>query len=90
MAGGRPAGSKNGKGHELARRWAAAYGSSPQMTREAVGPKTAFPDYKTVQEIQRRMAVVGYHLRVEDFDAKRKLYSLSPEDVDRLTGELQA
>lgn len=86
----RPVGSTTGKGHELALRWAQAFGTREMLSREILGEKNPFPEYKTVQEIQRRMAIVGYTLTWKFFDNKSKVYGMHPRDVEKVLNEVHA
>lgn len=81
---GRPAGTRNGKGHELARRWAAEFGSSPKLAREIIGEKAPFAEYAYVQTLTRVLENSGYKVHTEMYDGKAKLYSLSPADIDKI------
>lgn len=84
---GRPKGSTTGKGLELAHRWAVAFGSREMLSREILGRKNPFEDYKSVQEIERRMAVCGIPLQKKMFDNKSKTYALAPEMVEHILNE---
>lgn len=78
---GRKPGSGNGIGLERGRRWAKAFGSSPQLAEEVLA---VFRDYRYIQALERVLSNSGIVLERSDFDGKRKMYALSPAQVDEL------
>lgn len=77
------------KGHDLAYRWAKELGSQQVLASELVGPKTPFPEYTVPQALVRVLEAAGYVVRIDEYDAKRHMWSLMPNVVDQILSREQ-
>lgn len=71
-------------GLDIARTWAAAYGSAWVLADDLINFPGVFAEYKKFQILERAMARCGITVEKQPYDGRTYLYRLSPETVSEV------